>query len=246
MQLPPDFPWFAFILAFVLGGSVKGALGVGLPLVAVPVLSLWIPSPQAIGMMLVPVLSSNLWQAVDGGRLLQSLKRFRGFMIAQIIATVLTVRMTLALSTSQLNVLLACVLLLGVAIMAFQPTLRVSPRHEEIFGTGVGLFSGLLGGVSALTGPIVITYLMSLKLERDVFVASISVIYLSSSLPLYGSMLWFHRIAFTDVALSALAMLPMAAGLFLGKLLRQRLAEAAFRKLLLVFLALLAILLLLK
>jgi uncharacterized membrane protein YfcA len=244
--MPLDFPWFAFILAFVLGGCVKGALGVGLPLVAVPVLSLWIPSPQAIGMMLVPVLSSNLWQAIDGGRLMQSLRRFRGFMIAQIIATVLTVRVTLALSTSQMNVLLACVLLLGVAIMAFEPTLRVSPKHEEIVGTGIGLFSGLLGGVSALTGPVVITYLMSLKLERDNFVASISVIYLSASLPLYGAMLWFHRLAPSDVALSTVALLPMGAGLFLGKLLRQRLPEPAFRKLLLVFLVLLAILLLLK
>ena len=244
--MPLHFPWFAFILAFVLGGSVKGALGVGLPLVAVPVLSLWIPSPQAIGMMLVPVLASNLWQAVDGGRLRQSLRRFRGFIIAQIIATVLTVRMTLSLSTSQLNMLLAFVLLLGVAIMGFQPTLRVSPNHEEAVGTGVGLFSGLLGGVSALTGPVVITYLMSLKLERDVFVASISVIYLSAALPLYGSMLWFHRIAVTDIVMSAVAILPTVAGLFLGKLLRQRLAEAVFRKLLLVFLTLLAVLLLLK
>jgi uncharacterized membrane protein YfcA len=244
--MPLDFPWFAFILSFVLGGCVKGALGVGLPLVAVPVLSLWIPSPQAIGMMMVPVLSSNFWQAIDGGRLRQGFRRFRGLIIAQIIATVLTVRITLSLSTSQMNVLLACVLLLGVAIMAFQPTLRISPNREEAVGTGIGLFSGLLGGVSALTGPVVITYLMSLKLERDVFVSSISVIYLSAALPLYGSMLWFHRIAFTDIMLSGAAMLPMAAGLFLGKMLRQRLAEAVFHKLLLVFLTLLAILLLLK
>jgi uncharacterized protein len=244
--MPLDFPWFAFVLAFILGGCVKGALGVGLPMVAIPVLSLWIPSPQAIGMMLVPVLSSNLWQAVDGGRLLQSLRRFRGYMIAQVIATVLTVRMTLALSPSTSKVLLACVLLVGITIMVFQPTLRVSPKNEEIVGTGIGLFSGMLGGVSALTGPIVITYLSSLKLERDNFVASISVIYLSASLPLYGSMLWFHRIAASDVALSAVALLPMAAGLYLGKMLRQRLADAVFRNLLLGFLAILAVLLLLK
>jgi uncharacterized protein len=244
--MPLDFPWIPFVLAFVLGGSVKGALGVGLPLVAVPVLSLWIPSPQAIGMMVVPVLSSNVWQAVDGGRLLQSLKRFRGLITAQIIATVLTVRMTLALSTPQMNVLLACVLLLGVAIMAFEPTLRVSPQREEAVGTGIGLFSGLLGGVSSLTGPVVITYLLSLKIDRDTFVASISVIYLSAALPLYGAMLWFHRIALTDIVLSGLAMVPMAGGLLLGKMLRQRLAEVVFRKLLLVFLTLIAVTLLLK
>jgi uncharacterized membrane protein YfcA len=244
--MPPDFPWLAFIVAFVLGGCVKGALGVGLPLVAVPMLSLWIPSPQAIGMMVVPVLTSNFWQAMDGGRLLQSLKRFRVMICVQIVATVLTVRMTLALSNAQLGALMGCVLLLAVAIMTLQPTLRVSANREEAVGAGVGLASGLLGGVSSLTGPLVITYLLSLKIDRDTFVASISVIYLAASLPLYGAMLWYHRIALGDIAMSGVAMLPMAGGLYLGKLLRQRLPEALFRRVLLVFLTILALILLLK
>lgn len=246
MQIPADFPWLPFVLAFVLGGSVKGALGVGLPLVAVPLMSLWLTAPQAIALVVAPVLSSNLWQAVDGGRLMQSLKRFRGLIVAQVVATVLTVRMTLAMSPSQLNKLLAFALLLAVFVMAFQPTLRVKPEHEQPVGIGVGLFSGLLGGVSSLTGPIIITYLLSLKLDRETFVASISVIYLSAALPLYGSMWWFGRIAATDFVLSVAALVPMAAGLFLGKMLRRRLADALFRKLLLVFLTLLAVLLLLK
>jgi hypothetical protein len=110
--MPLDFPWAPFVLAFVLGGSVKGALGVGLPLVAVRMLSLWLPSPQAIGLVVAPVLSSNLWQAVDGGGLIQSLRRFRGLIVAQIVATGLTVRMTLALTAAQMNVLLAFALLL--------------------------------------------------------------------------------------------------------------------------------------
>lgn len=235
-----------FVLAFVLGGTVKGALGAGLPLVAVPLLSLWVPTPQAIGLVVFPVLSSNLWQAVDGGRLIQSLKRFRGLIVAQVVATLLTVRMMLALSASQMNVLLAFALLLAVAVMAFRPTLRVSPGREGVVGTAVGLFSGMLGGVSSLTGPIVITYLLSLKLDRETFIASISVIYLTAALPLYGGLLWYERIVAADFALSALALLPMALGLAMGKALRQKMNEALFRKVLLVFLTVLAVLLLVK
>jgi uncharacterized membrane protein YfcA len=244
--MPADFPWAPFVLAFILGGSVKGALGVGLPLVAVPLLSLWMPSPHAIGLMVAPVLSSNLWQAIDGGRLFQSLRRFRGLIAVQIIVTVLTVRMTLALTVAQMNMLLAFALLLAVCVMALKPTLRVPPSKEEAVGSAVGLFSGLLGGVSSLTGPVLITYLLSLKLDRDTFVASISVIYLSAALPLYGAMLWFGRVAVTDYALSGVALIPMAVGLGVGKMLRRRLEEALFRKVLLVFLTLLALLLLLK
>lgn len=241
-----DIPWALFVLAFVLGGIVKGALGVGLPLVAIPLLSLGVPAPAAIALLVIPVLSSNLWQALEGGRLLDSLRRFGGLIAAQFLATVLTVRATLALSPGQLNAMLAGAVLLAVALMAWQPTLRIAPTRERLVGTGIGLLSGLLGGISSLTGPIMITYLMALKLEREVFIGSISIIYLAGALPLYGAMLYFGSIDAAKFGLSALALLPMGLGLMAGKALRQRLDENRFRRLLLVFLTLLAALLLLK
>ena len=45
--------------ALIVGGVVKGALGVGLPLVAVPLLALWLPAAQAIG-LLAGVLADQL------------------------------------------------------------------------------------------------------------------------------------------------------------------------------------------
>ncbi|WP_342131618.1 sulfite exporter TauE/SafE family protein [Hydrogenophaga sp. OTU3427] len=233
-------------LAFVLGGVVKGALGVGLPLVAVPLLSLWLPSPQAIALLVAPVLLSNLWQAVEGGRLRGSLRRFGGLIAAQCLATVLTVRLTLSLSVQQLNVMLALAVLLAVALMAWQPSLRISPERERVVGVGVGLLSGLLGGVSSLTGPVIITYLMALKLPREDFIGSISIIYLSAAVPLYGAMLLFGRIGASELALSVLALLPMGLGLLAGKAVRRRLDEILFRRVLLAFLCVLAALLLFK
>lgn len=242
----PDLPWLLFLTALLAGGLVKGALGVGLPLVAVPLLSLGMPPHMAIALLVVPVLASNLWQALEGGRLLPSLQRFGGLIAAQFLATVLTVRMTLALSASQLNALLAGAVLLAVALMAWKPTLQISAQRERVVGVGVGLLSGLLGGVSSLTGPIIITYLMALQLRRDAFVGSISIIYLSGALPLYGAMLLFGRLGVGELTGSLLALLPMAAGLLAGKALRQRLDDNRFRRVLLVFLVVLALLLLFK
>lgn len=242
----PDLPWLLFAVALLTGGLVKGALGVGLPLVAVPLLSLGMPPHLAIALLVVPVLASNFWQAVEGGRLVPSLQRFGGLIAAQFLATVLTVRMTLALSASQLSAMLAGAVLLAVALMAWKPTLQISASRERAVGVGVGLLSGLLGGVSSLTGPVIITYLMALRLRRDEFVGSISIIYLSGALPLYGAMLLFGRLGPTELTGSLLALVPMAAGLLAGKALRQHLDDNRFRRVLLVFLIVLAILLLLK
>ena len=242
----PDLPWLLFAVALLTGGLVKGALGVGLPLVAVPLLSLGMPPHLAIALLVVPVLASNFWQAVEGGRLVPSLQRFGGLIAAQFLATVLTVRMTLALSASQLSAMLAGAVLLAVALMAWKPTLQISASRERAVGVGVGLLSGLLGGVSSLTGPVIITYLMALRLRRDEFVGSISIIYLSAALPLYGAMLLFGRLGPTELTGSLLALVPMAAGLLAGKALRQHLDDNRFRRVLLVFLIVLAILLLLQ
>ena len=57
--------WIACFGAVVLGGVVKGTLGVGLPLVVVPLLSLLLPAPKAMGLLVMPVLLSILWQYIE-------------------------------------------------------------------------------------------------------------------------------------------------------------------------------------
>ncbi|MFM7004876.1 MAG: hypothetical protein ACKOXN_13270, partial [Limnohabitans sp.] len=63
-------------VAILLGGVTKGTLGVGLPMFAVPVMSLFIGSTQSIALVSVPVLVSNIWQVWQEGSLKASLKRF--------------------------------------------------------------------------------------------------------------------------------------------------------------------------
>ena len=240
------FPWPLFLGALFAGGLVKGALGVGLPLVSTPLLGLGLSSYQSISLLAAPVALSNLYQAIDGGRIAETLRRFGGLIIAQFIVTILTVKLTLALSPAQLNDLLAIALLLAVASMIWQPTLSISREREAKVGVVVGLLAGILGGVSSLTGPVTLTYLLALRLDRETFVSSISTIYFIAALPLYGALMWYDRMTGVDLVLSAVGLLPMAAGLAIGKRVRYRLNEQLFRRLLLAFLTLLALILLFK
>ncbi len=48
--------------ALFLGGFIKGAIGFGLPLVATPVLLFYLPLPQVVALIFVPVLLSNIQQ----------------------------------------------------------------------------------------------------------------------------------------------------------------------------------------
>ena len=63
-------------LGFVAGGLTKGVFGLGLPLIGVPIMVAVIPFQTAIAIFAVPTFTSNLQQAIGGGRLLPNLRRF--------------------------------------------------------------------------------------------------------------------------------------------------------------------------
>ncbi len=233
-------------LMLVTGGVVKGALGVGLPLVSVPMLSLLVPAPQAMGLLVVPVLLSNMIQVWQGGRLREALRRFAPLMLAQLVATLLAVYWSQQLSVRALNVAIAVTVVSAVLIMALQPSGQVPERHQGWAGPAVGAIAGALGGLSSLTGPLLITYLMALRLPRETFVGSISLIYFFGAVPMYAAMLWWDRFGWTEVGLSCLAMAPVYAGMALGTRLRGRMSEQLFRRALLGFLVLLSIVLVFK
>ena len=232
--------------AFVLGGLVKGALGIGLPMVAVPLLSLGLPPAQAIALMAVPVLASNGWQAWDSGISWPGVRRFWPLLATLPVCTLLTVPYTLAMSDAMLRNLIAGAVLLAVVLNAMPLRMTVSPEKERWFSAAVGALSGVMGSVSALTGPLVISYLVSLRLAREVFVGTISVIYLRSAITLYGSMAGQGRINEREFLHSLLALVPMGLGMAAGRRLRGRLSETMFRRLLLGFLVTVALLLVLR
>lgn len=232
--------------ALLLGGFVKGTLGVGLPMVVVPLLSLVMPGHRAIAIMMVPVLASNAWQAWETGVPLAQLRRFLTLMLALAAATIATAQVTLALPERALTVMIALAVLMAIALMVWQPVLNVTPASERRWGTAVGLASGLLGGMSSLTGPLIMSYLMAMRLPRETFVGSISVIYLAAALPLYAEMSWHGKVGTEELLWSTLSLLPMGAGLLIGRTFRARLGERMFRAVLLAFLVTVCLALLLK
>ncbi len=237
---------FYLIAAFIAGGIVKGTLGVGLPLTVVPILSLILPAPTAISVMAVPVLASNLWQALDSQAPKAYLRRFAPLSVMLLISTLITVPLALSLSSHALNILVAASILTAVTLMAFKPQLRISTRNEKLASAGIGALAGVMGGVSSMTGPLIITYLVALKLPREAFIGCISIIYLFGTVPLYASLIAYGRLGWVEALVSLLALLPMFAGMAVGKKLRHRLSEIAFQRVLLSFLALLAVLLMVK
>jgi len=151
-------------------------------------------------------------------------------MLTQAIMTVIAVHWTLSFSVKQLNMMVAFAVIVAVVSMMFKPNFTIPADKERWTGALVGTLSGMLGGVSSLMGPVMISYMLALKMRRDEFVGAVSVIYLNAAWPLYLAMFSFGRMEVMDLGYSVLALVPMAIGLTTGQKLRHRLSEDSLEK----------------
>src|ERR1043165_8230730 len=52
--------------AFLLAGFIKGVIGLGLPTVSMGLLAVTMPPSQAIAIVIVPAIVTNIWQTFGG------------------------------------------------------------------------------------------------------------------------------------------------------------------------------------
>src|SRR5262245_40139376 len=60
-------------VSLVIAGVVKGVIGVGMPVVAFPLLSMLIDVQTAVMLLSVPLVLSNIPQALEGGLVVETL-----------------------------------------------------------------------------------------------------------------------------------------------------------------------------
>jgi uncharacterized membrane protein YfcA len=224
--------WAAFSL--FAGGAVKGVVGLGLPLVSMPLLTLAISLKQSVGLLVLPMVASNLLQSFQGGLFVAALRRFWLMLLILVVAVALSVQLLVLLPQEVLFLLIGCALIVFPLVVHFRPELRVGRRAERWIGPLIALFGGLLGGVSTFYGPPLMIFLMWLRLPKDLFVVSISLMYFVGAVGLTAGLLLFGVAQFSSLGLSALGCIPVLAGLWVGQRLRLRLNEQRFQQILLI------------
>jgi hypothetical protein len=234
------------LLGLTLGGWVKGLVGLGLPMAALPLLTHVVGLKGAVSLLSVPIIAVNIWQAIDGGYLPSMLRRFWPVALAMAIGIGAGTWALNIIDPQPLYAVAGVAVLLALASNVFRPDIAISPGLERWVGPLAGALAGLLGGVSSLFGPPLIIFLVGLRLAKDEFVAAIALLYLLGGIPLLFGLMFQGIVAGEELLLSVLAMLPVAAGMLIGQRLRARLNGPLFTKLILGFMAFLAVSLIAK
>jgi len=225
---------YAYIgAAMLLAGAIKGLIGFGLPLIAVSLLSSFLDVGLALSLIILPIVFTNFWQGLTGGRIKTALHRFWGLLITLSLGIWLGSRVVATIDPDAVLLILGCVVIVycGLELTAFK--VSIPPQHEGTTGLAAGLISGLIGGLTTSYGPFLAAYMSALKMSKDDFVGSAGVIWFWASISLLVAYGTANILTPERALVSAGCVLPALLGLHLGSLARRRLNEVVFRRILL-------------
>ncbi len=223
--------------ALIVGGVVKGVVGLGLPIVSMAILLNFLPPLTVLGLMVAPILVTNLWQSLRAGNLLQPLGRFWPMIVMALIFLFIGAELIVAMDAAVLFGILGVFVVLFSASNLIKPRAHpLKPETEKWAGPLAGALGGLLGGITTIWGPPMMMYFMMLKLDKDTFVRTVSVAWLSLAIPLTFAF-WRNGIfAGNVIPLSFAACVPGMIGIRIGEKIRDRIDQETFRKVMLVVL----------
>lgn len=230
-MLHDPLPLFFLVSAIFFGaGMVKGVLGMGLPTLAMGLLGLLMPVPQAASLLTLPSLVTNLWQAFGGGMWRPLLRRLWTFQLG-IAAGVGGAACLPPVQDHHGRILLgACLLAYGVVgARGWRPACP-SVRAQRLAGPVVGAATGLVTGLTGVFVLPAVPYLQALGLDRAQFAQALGISFTTSTIALAGLLALRGDMTFAASVQSAMSLAPALAGMWVGQKIREELSEAGFRK----------------
>jgi uncharacterized membrane protein YfcA len=215
--------------SLALAGAIKGLFGMGLPTVSMALLGLVMSPVQAATLLVIPTLLTNIWQLATGPDVRGLLKRFVTLGMTLCVGTAIGIgfltsdSVLVSLALGGVLVVYGCVGLLSAQFV-------IPIQHERWLSPTVGLLTGIVNGATGLSTIPLVPYLNSLGLQRDELIQSMGLIFTVSIIALSACLAFTGHLQLHSMGASALSLIPVFAGMFVGTLVRKKLHADAFRK----------------
>ena len=220
--------------AFIVAGIAKGAIGMGMPPIVIGLMTFVFPLDQALAIMVLPTIVTNVWQAIYGGGFVRLLRRFWTMAAAAIAGLVCVALSGVHLGSPRafawVGVLLVVYSLM--ALTAWRPA--VSRRAERWANPVIGAASGAIVGFTGVAAVPFLPYMQSLDMDRHDLVQALGVMFLFLIGSLTLALAWqgaFH----VDTTVSGVAaIVPTMIGVWLGQKGRHSASPETFRRIFIV------------
>src|ERR1044071_4280533 len=139
---------FLVFVCLLAAAFLKGATGMGFPLIATPILTLLLDIRSAVVVLIIPSMLMDITQIFRREFPSAVLKRFSGFVVLGAVGAYIGTAFLLTLPLWILNLCLGLVILVFVAMNILQPDLKIPPNAEKLLSPAIGFGAGFVNGMT--------------------------------------------------------------------------------------------------
>jgi len=225
------------LLTLLAAGVIKGAIGSGVPVIVIPVLTMLYDVKLAIAVLVAPNLCSNALQVWQYRHHLLPLKFLAAFSMAGGLGIMLGTWGLVVLSPTLLSLGVAGAIVMYLVIKLAKRTMVLPFALAQRVVLPVGLLAGVLQGAAGMSAPASVTFLNAMRLERPVFIGSISVFFVAITCVQIPALLSTGILTLERSVYSVAALLVILTAMPLGSQLGKRLPHRWFDNLIMLLLA---------
>lgn len=226
---------------FALAGFVKGVIGLGLPTVSMGLLAVTMTPVQALTIVIVPAVVTNIWQTFAGPYLRDIIRRLWPLLIGTAIAIWLCGGLMTGPYAKYCSIVLGVLLVIYAVVTLVKFQFRTAPQNEKWVG---GIMGVLTGVVSAATGVQVIPsmpFMQSIGMEKNELVQALGLYFTVATLAQAFNLTSAGLLNAATAVPGVVAMITAFTGMFIGQAVRNRMEPEQFRRWFLIAMLLLGI-----
>lgn len=231
MSLPLEpYPFAVAAFAFFLAGFVKGVVGLGLPPVAMGLLTLVMAPGQAAALLVVPAFVTNAWQLAAGPSFRAVARRLWPMLAASVAGTLVASVLLHGTFGGQAIVALGFALIASAVLGIAAPRLTIPPGAERWLAPLVGATTGLVPAATGVSSIPAAPFLGVLGFRREDLIQALGHSFTVSTIALAVALTTGGILGISTAEFSALVLVPAILGMWLGGRVRGRVSESLFRR----------------
>lgn len=162
-------------LALGLGGLTKGLMGMGLPLVSIPVLAGFVGVEQAVLTMIIPSVVLNFYPAYTHRAGAGEVPELKKMLIGALPGALVGAAVLAYASPRFLETSLAVWIFAYLMVRLARPHFELTSRFRQRWSPAVGALAGALQASTGISAPIIAPYVNALKLKPEAYVFAVCI-----------------------------------------------------------------------
>lgn len=171
-----------FSIIILMSAFIHGLMGLGFPMVATPLFTLFTDVRSAVILLLFPTLLLNIINIVLGGNWKDSIYKHWPLALYGIIGSVIGTKLLIILNPEPFKLLLALVIIFYLNMDRLGLNLNSLSNRPQLSYLFFGLLAGILGGTVNVMVPALIVFGLEMKLSKKSMVQVFNFCFLTGKL----------------------------------------------------------------